>query len=119
MKKRNVILLLILVALIFGSGGYLIGTVHHNLDSLEQEMDMAYQRGWSYWFSSYGMDGEGALYIDYYVYGRHYEDEFEDTYTAFSAGYSDAFYYINNEEVEEYDYFVEEMNEGYREYYEK
>ena len=90
MKRKSVIVLVVAVALIFGIGGYLIG----NIDKQEatEEYKDAYKKGWSHWFSGYGMNGEGMQYIDYYENGRSYDAVFTNTKDAFFAGYKDGFF---------------------------
>lgn len=101
MKRSHVFLLVVLVALVFGIGGYLLGTSHN---STSNDYIEAYKKGWSHWFSGYGMNGEGMKYIEYYEYGVNYKNKFEDTYDAFSAGYKDGFYYVyHNEPDDKYD----------------
>jgi len=62
----------------------------------------AYRLGWSFWFSDYGTRGEGISYMPYYIYGRDYKQTFETKEEAFEAGFKDAFYYVNNEDPDDF-----------------
>ena len=106
MKKGLVLIVIIVVAIICGSAGYLFGMFqsrNENVNSQVQinEFNTAYEKGWSYWFSSYGMNGEGVKYINYYNYGRNYNTEFKDTHDAFIKGYIGGFFYVNKAEPSE------------------
>ena len=123
MKRKFVIVLVIVVALVFGTGGYLLGINQNSSftvgnigeqESVEDYKD-AYKKGWSHWFSGYGMSGEGMQYMDYYEYGRKYNAEFTSTLDAFASGYKDGFYYVNHSEPNE-DYNTR-IEEAYKEYY--
>jgi hypothetical protein len=123
MKRKFVIVLVILVALVFGTGGYILGITQNSnfmvgdigeQESIEDYKD-AYKKGWSFWFSDYGMNGEGMQYIIYYQYGRKYNTEFTSTLDAFTSGYKDGFYYVNQNEPSEL--FIKKMEKGYKEYY--
>lgn len=123
MKRYFVIVLVIVVALVFGTGGYLLGINQNSkdivgdIDTQEsiEEYKNAYKKGWSHWFSGYGMSGEGMQYMDYYEYGRKYNSEFTSTLDAFSSGYKDGFYYVNHSEPN--DFFTTRIEEAYKEYY--
>lgn len=123
MKRKFVIVLVIVVAIAFGTGGYLLGINRNNnftdrniveQESIEVYKD-AYKKGWSHWLSNYGMNGEGMQYIDYYQYGRKYNTEFTSTLEAFTAGYKDGFYFVNHSEPSE-DYNTG-IDKAYKEYY--
>lgn len=109
MKKKSVILLIIVVAVLFGCGGFLLGTNN------TKEHKTAYQKGWTHWFSGYGMKGEGVQYIEYYEYGRNYDSKFESTYEAFVAGYKDGFYFVNHSEPDSY--YDAKIITAYKQYY--
>ena len=109
MKKKSVILLIIVVAVLFGYGGFIIGT--NNI----KENKTAYQKGWTHWFSGYGLKGEGVQYIEHYEYGRHYDSKFENTYEAFVAGYKDGFYFVNHSEPDSY--YDSKIIVAYKQYY--
>ena len=114
-KRKTVVVLLVIVAVIFGAGGYLVGASFGDISiGNSAENSKAYQQGWNYWFSGYGTHGEGMEYVEYYEMGRHYDSKFEDTRDAFFAGYKDGFYYVNHHEPENYD---EAIQRGYEEYY--
>ena len=119
MKLKNVIILVVCVAIVFGAGGYIIGKSSQSIvysNQASEENKTAYQKGWSYWFTGYGTKGEGMAYIDYYKDGRNYNNIFADTREAFYAGYKDGFYYVNHNEAESA-HFSEDMEKGYLEYY--
>ena len=119
MKLKNVIILVICVAVVFGAGGYIVGKNSQSIVSsskISEENKVAYQKGWSYWFTGYGMNGEGMAYINYYKDGRNYNNTFADTREAFYTGYQDGFYYVNHEDMKS-DHYSKEMEKGYIEYY--
>lgn len=114
MKIKSVIMLVVVVALVFGIGGYAIGSNTGNQKSSEEYKE-AYIKGWSHWFSGYGMNGEGMAYIDYYENGRNYNGVFSNVKDAFYAGYKDGFYFVNHSEPDEL--YNEGIEKAYTEYF--
>lgn len=114
MKKIYYFFIVLLVAMVFGVGGYIIGskTNAKNTNDIERDYKEAYLKGWAYWFSRYGMNGEGTQYVNLYSYGRKYNSVFENEHDAFVAGYKDGFYYVNHRETN-----ANEAEKGYNEYY--
>ena len=129
MKKKTAVLLIIYTAILFGICGFGLGRkisidsnakdeaiieTENSIDHEKEALHMAYRRGWSHWFSGYGMKGEGIKYIDYYEYGRSYDADFKDEKEAFGAGYCDGFYYVNHSETSLSENALEGM---FRQYY--
>ena len=116
MNKKSLIIAIIM-SLSFGVIGYVLGINHENIFTNQyREHEEAYKKGWSHWFSGYGMTNEGMAYIQYYEFGRKYGSDFDNTYEAFKAGYMDGFYYVNHKELNEKDYIIR-INNGYLQYY--
>lgn len=111
MEKKKVIVLLVVVAIIFGIGEYFLGSA----GIVNKNYDEAYQQGWSYWFSTYGSHHEGMDYIDYYDMGRNYDSDFDDNFDAFETGFKDAFYFVNHSEPDES--YNDRIQKGYTLYY--
>ena len=117
--KKNLIILIIAI-IISICIGYFIGykVCEHKYNSPKtivnetKEYKDAYAKGWSYWFSGYGMHGEGTQYTNLYTYGRKYNDTFENEHDAFVAGYQDGFYYVNHKETN-----ASGAEKGYNQYY--
>ena len=109
-----------MIALICGSIGFYMG-LHYNsavtnnvVFNYEQDYHDAYERGWTAWFSGYGLSGEGLQYIEYFKYGRRYESTFLSVKDAFFAGYKDGFFFVNNKE---YSLPEERVETAYQQYY--
>lgn len=130
MKKNTYLISLIVVAIIFCIIGFLIGKgtnlgsdnnssnnneAKQNVEKKEQIE--AYKQGWSYWFSGYGMHGEGAQYVNLYTYGRRYNDKYYQEHDAFIAGYNDGFCYVNRCNTFVVGYGNGEAEKGYEQYY--
>lgn len=111
MNKK--ILIIIFVAVIFTIIGFCIG----KSCEIKQKVDykQSYAQGWSYFFSDYGNNNQGAQYISYYSYGRDYNKSFKNARESFYAGWKDAFFYVNKNEpgVNRYS----RIEKGYQEYY--
>ena len=130
MKKNTYLISLIVVAIIFCIIGFLIGKgtnlgsdnnssnnneAKQNVEKKEQIE--AYKQGWSYWFSGYGMHGEGAQYVNLYTYGRRYNDKYYQEHDAFIAGYNDGFCYVNRCNTFVIGYGNGDAEKGYEQYY--
>ena len=115
--RTKTIVVIVAVAVIFGTIGFFVGKgvgSGNFLSNHAAENKIAYQRGWSHWFSGYGFNGAGMQYIDYYTEGRKYNATFENVREAFYAGYKDGFYFVNHTE---YSLDEERIEDGYLEYY--
>lgn len=123
MKK---VVTFVVVAIFFTICGYLIGSSQYTNSSanttekheIVADYKDAYKKGWIAWFSDYGLHGEGAQYMNYYIYGRNYDDVFTNPKDAFFAGYRDGFYFVNKHEIEE-SYHDQYMKDLYEERMEK
>lgn len=120
MKKYIKYIILILILICTFVIGYNIGLSKNNKKINTNKFEIintkdAYVKGWSYWFSRYGMHGEGTQYINLYNLGRNYNNEFSNNYDAFVTGYKDGHYYVNHTESSNSN--IAEI--GYNEYYVK
>lgn len=123
MKNKRYILSLIIVAIIFFLIGFCVGKDNNsNLKSKQKIVEKkeyieAYRQGWSYWFSGYGMHGEGAQYVNLYTYGRRYNDKYYQEHDAFIAGYNDGSCYVNRCDAKPIGQGNGIAEKGYEQYY--
>ena len=112
----------LLVALIAGVSGYFLGSsqiiplnaVSSSQSANRDELMTAYQKGWVAWFSGYGLHREGMQYMDHYIYGKRYGNSFKNTKEAFTAGYEDGYFIVNNHNPSGHE---GKIDEAYKTYY--
>lgn len=122
---------IIIIAVIFGVAGFLVGRMSlissipsneysnvqekNNVELSDSDIINAYSKGWIYWFSGYGTHNEGVQYMEQYRYGRTYGQSFPSLYSAFEAGYKDAFFLVNNKDPD--DRYTTRIEQGFAEYF--
>lgn len=109
MKKYSKILIAILCSIMCGVIGYFLG----NANRINKYYDQAYANGWAYLFSNYGSKGEGIAYINLYVHGQNRSKKFSNEYEAFSTGYTDGYFFVNNSELSD----TTRIMVGFKKYY--
>ncbi|MBR3839649.1 MAG: hypothetical protein IKM20_00750 [Erysipelotrichales bacterium] len=128
-NRTSVVTLLIVITLMFVSAftGYLLGkrqecvAISNQIgifSSQQEEYNLAYKKGWVYWFSGYGSENN-TEYMEYYDMGRKYNTEFESTKDAFTKGYIDGFYFVNKHEPKSNNIvnYEEKIEKAYYQYY--
>lgn len=109
LRTKGFLLLICFFVVLFLLSGCKLNTDKINVDLSGHANSMvdsdAYAKGWVHYFSYYSYYGgtvtDAPLYFDYYKYGRSYDTSFDDNFSAFSAGFKDAYYLMYHKDIKE------------------